>query len=872
MTEMPEYLHIYRLEAYLGRGGMGEVFLAWDDRLERHVAIKRIRHSDVSDDQRERFRREARATARLNHPAIVQIHDVFETEHSDCLVMEYVAGQTIRQRLRDGTIDSTLAVRLVRQIASGLVEAHSKGIVHRDLKPENVIVTDTGCAKICDFGLARALWKGVGSDDALTDAGAVIGTAGYMAPEQVLGSPVDHRSDLFSLGVLLYELLTRKAPFQGESPLDTMNRIAETNYVAIDQIAPSLPAPLTDLVNRLLARDPDCRPGNARLVERQLATLDPSEDDTTQLAVAVTVDAESPTIDGDSPLPTPGRVPRPAASPGSRWRLITAALAGMAAVLAGAGWLLREPVPARRVVVLTPEIRAAGDDRESLEKLASTALFGSLRGLGTLTGLAPIDPEQIADPQATRVEIARAVAADDAIASTVEAWGEKRYRITLQRIAGSTGETVWMGSFEAPTPTSNACRQIADTVAIYLQRAFPKHPLRPGVPLLEVSDKDYAAFIQIYQDSWFDGLASLERLAAIEELLKSSPRFFAAHVKAADLALILYRVDSRTKHIDCAISHIGQAMALSPSSPEPLFLSFNAELLGGHVEKAAATLEQLERLVPGDEELLWAKARLARAQGRPNEAIGALREAVKRYPTWRLLFRLAELEFQNGEIDAARRSLTSLLELVPNSFRGRFKLADLELLYGNPKDAERLYRELSTIQPSESLYNNLGLSQMLLGDIQAAITSFNEALRINPESRDATLNLADALYASGDSVAAAAGYSQIREALELTSQSSPLCADELIVLAQCLAHLNEHQQAVAVAQDALRSEPNNGEIQLLAALVFSLAGERLSALACIKKSLDLGVQRRWFTAPYFESLQNDPEFLKLLTQAATGTS
>ena len=155
---MSEQIGIYRVQASIGKGGMAEVFLAWDDRLERRVAIKRIRHdAGLSEEQRERFRREARVVAGLSHPAIVQVFDVVSDASGDAIVMEYVHGQTLAERLDSGPLEIAEALRLGRQVAEGLAAAHTAGLIHRDLKTDNVIVTPGGLAKILDFGLARPL-------------------------------------------------------------------------------------------------------------------------------------------------------------------------------------------------------------------------------------------------------------------------------------------------------------------------------------------------------------------------------------------------------------------------------------------------------------------------------------------------------------------------------------------------------------------------------------------------------------------------------------------------------------------------------------------------------------------------------------------
>jgi serine/threonine-protein kinase len=253
---------------------MGEVFLAWDDRLKRRVAIKRIRHdSAVTSQRRERFRREAQAVAGLSHSAIVQIYDIAEDSSGDCIVMEYVEGRTLAALLNaGGPIAPGLAARLAREIAEGLQAAHAAGFVHRDLKAENVIVTASAHAKILDFGLSKSVFES--ADESLTADGTVLGTFHAMSPEQARGGEVDSRSDLFSLGVLLYEMLTGTSPFRGTNPLDTLKRVTTDQPPPVQALRPGVPAALGSLVERLLAKDPEGRPRDAQAVALELGRIE----------------------------------------------------------------------------------------------------------------------------------------------------------------------------------------------------------------------------------------------------------------------------------------------------------------------------------------------------------------------------------------------------------------------------------------------------------------------------------------------------------------------------------------------------------------------------------------------------------------------
>jgi eukaryotic-like serine/threonine-protein kinase len=228
------HLGRYEIRSLLGAGGMGEVYRARDPKLNRDVAIKVLPAAFSADPERlRRFEQEAQAAGALNHPNILAIYDVATHEGAPYVVSELLEGETLRERLKGAALPARKALDYALQIARGLAAAHEKGIVHRDLKPENLFLTKEGRVKILDFGLAKLIEPRGGCETPAelptrplnTDPGTVMGTVGYMSPEQVRGQPVDHRSDIFSLGVILYEMLAGERPFRGESAVETLNAI-----------------------------------------------------------------------------------------------------------------------------------------------------------------------------------------------------------------------------------------------------------------------------------------------------------------------------------------------------------------------------------------------------------------------------------------------------------------------------------------------------------------------------------------------------------------------------------------------------------------------------------------------------------------------
>lgn len=267
----PFQLGPYRILRTLGRGGMGEVLLAYDSRLDRRVAIKRVRADLSSPNARARFKEEAQLAAAFSQPAIVQVFDLFEQDGIEHIVMEYVAGRSLRQRLElEGPPPPDVGLQIAHHLAAGVAYAHARGVVHRDLKTENVLLSNEGSGKITDFGIACRLPE---NDDPggtlLTTEGTMAGTCRAMSPEQICGDPLDERTDLFSFGVLLYELFTGQSPFDAGSKQETIRRVIVHRPSALHLLVPTLPPALGQLVAELLAKEPDQRPPKMdQVVER----------------------------------------------------------------------------------------------------------------------------------------------------------------------------------------------------------------------------------------------------------------------------------------------------------------------------------------------------------------------------------------------------------------------------------------------------------------------------------------------------------------------------------------------------------------------------------------------------------------------------
>ena len=267
----------YRIVAHLGRGGMGEVYKAEDTRLGRFVALKFLSEALTDDPTAlERLRREARAASALNHPNICAIHDIDESDEQPFLVMEFLEGRTLNVKSAGRPQALPEILNVARQVAAALEASHDKQIIHRDIKPSNIMITSRGEVKVLDFGLAKVS-RGLSSDASteMTELGTVLGTVSYMSPEQALGRPVDTRSDLFSLGVMLYEMATGRLPFSGSTAMETINLIINAEPEAVTGLNVNIPPGLERIISRCLEKNAEYRFQSAGELLTDLGKADP---------------------------------------------------------------------------------------------------------------------------------------------------------------------------------------------------------------------------------------------------------------------------------------------------------------------------------------------------------------------------------------------------------------------------------------------------------------------------------------------------------------------------------------------------------------------------------------------------------------------
>jgi serine/threonine-protein kinase len=857
----------YRLEERLGAGGMGEVYRAWDDRLGRAVAVKLIRPESSEDaEARERFRREARSAAALSHPAVVQIYDVVGWGNSEAIVMELVEGVPLSRRIAAGPLPVGLAVGLAGEIAEGLAAAHARGILHRDLKPENIRLTPEGHAKILDFGLARRA-----DDPALTRSNVLIGTFRSMSPEQARGLPLDPRSDLFSFGILLYEMLTGRSPFQGAATLDTLERICSARQTPVRELRPEVPEALSRLVDLLLEKDPALRPGSAREVAAALERLAGEGSS----GAADRGDSETTWLDGARPAGArAGAAAEPARSAGPSYRPLSrrrvavvgglALLAAVALALVLADFGRRGPV---YVAVLAPQAGQGGEDR-GRGWMAAGLREALLRELAALDGVSPLTPEQVDPVPGSPMEVARAVAAEEVITSAIDCRADL-CRVSLGRSLGKDGRSLWTRGFEVPADRPHL---LVEAVRAHVREAYPDHRSLPGTARFEVSPEDYRRYLELLashrsQRGTMPMDVVLAELAAIR---RRSPRFLDALLFESSLLRLRFTSGRDPADLERAFDLLRQARSLAPADPRPPSILFEVALTGERLGLAEEALADLERLEPGDPAVDVARAQLLERRGKTAEALALMRQAVERRPSWYRLYRLAQLEYRLGEAAAARDHLEDLLIIFPGYFAAQSMLAQIELLSGDPRRAAELYTDLVRRSPQFPELVNLGLAQLLLGRYAEAEKRLRQAARLEADSSLVLLNLADAVLLQRRRGEAEAIY---RHVLELTGRDPAAGSWQVLSMrAQALAHLGRRREAAEHAQRALLAAAGNPQAAYEVALVYTLVGDQASALANAERALEQGVEPVWFRAPWFAPLRRDPEFRAALARASTASA
>jgi tetratricopeptide (TPR) repeat protein/tRNA A-37 threonylcarbamoyl transferase component Bud32 len=845
---------VYSILGPIGSGGMGEVYRAVDTRLGREVAVKTLPEEFSRDPERlARFEREARMLAALNHPSIAAIYGLEEVNGARFIVMELVPGETLSEKLSHGPLQLDEALKVARQIADALEAAHERGIIHRDLKPANIKVTPEGRVKVLDFGLAKAVdAKATDSEPDLslsptlvsdgTQPGVILGTAEFMSPEQARGKPVDKRTDIWSFGCVLYELLTGRRIFGGETASDVLAAIltAEPRW---DLLPPEIPARIRDLLRRSLQKDPSHRlrdVGDARIeIDQALDAL------------------------RESPIPVEPPAPRPRAS-GKRLAAIgAAAVAAVVAALAVV-WMARRPSPppaplsATRFLAVLPFKDLSGQpDGQLLGDAFAETMSARLARVPGIQVVTPRATNELSAGEKDLERVARSTGASLVLSGAIQRAGEQ-LRITCSLVRAPDG--VHIGGEEVTTRTSDifgAQDRLAESVLSWLgAKKGTESPARPGALLLS-SDA---------QENYLKAIGALRRYDAPESITTAvrvlteldqehpgSPLILAALGRAY---LNQFEVTRDPASADRAIAACEAARKLDDRLPEVHTTLGQVLKMTGKPAEAVGEFERALAEQPSSIDALLGLADAYRATGSPM-AEATYRRALALQPSyWAVYNQFGFFYYRSGRYADAIPMFRQAIRRRPDSVRVYNNLGAALFKIDRFAEARQAYQSSVRISPSDGAYTNLGNLEYYVGNYRAAAAAFEEATKLTPGKYLYWANLADA-YRWTPELASRAPEAY-EKAAHLAVEELSLNPDNAAAhatLAICYAKLGRMDRARRHIERALEIEPTNPDHLLYAAIVAEVGGKSEEAIAWIRKAVKAGLG----TA----QIEREPELKKL---------
>ena len=662
----------YVVLSELGSGGMGDVYVARDMRLDRRVALKIPRREvSASVDRLALFQREARAAASLNHPAIVTLYSVEEADGLVFITMELVRGRSLRELLSEGAplaLPRTLA--FASQIAEGLACAHASGVLHRDLKPGNVMITEDDRVKIVDFGVAKffgpdSMWDAHGATATRerSSAGTIVGTVGYMSPEQALGKTLDARTDLFALGVMLYEMATGRAPFEGDTPAMVFDRLLNRQPPSPLILNPALPAPLATVIGKALEKDPERRHRSATEFLQELRGIDSSYAPTTAVRV-----------------PEDGRTPS-------------------------------------SIVVLPFLDMSPARDQEYFCHGIAEEIINTLTRVPGLRVISRTSAFAFQGRDLEVTEIGRRLGVGMALEGSVRRAGD-RVRVTAQLVNAGDGYQLWSKRFDRELADVFAIQdEIATTVVNELRIGLVGHPPQKR-PSFDVAAHD--AYLKgMYALNKWTSDSMRRAIASFREAIGQDSSFAPAYAALAEGLVWFYSglgVLSATDSVPQARWAVEKALELDPTLADAhkvrALIAMNHDWDRRGAEEALARALELG---PGSAAAhLWNAWRLALLERRHDQALVELQEAERLDPLdLQLKTQIGYVHYFHHDLDRATEQFERVLALEPSFAFAHYALGDVCTQRGEYDRAVAEFRQ--AIELGGRLVNHIGVLGYVFG-------------------------------------------------------------------------------------------------------------------------------------------------------------
>jgi len=819
----------YRLVSQLGQGGLASVWRAHDELLGRTVALKLLHgHLCSSAKARRRFLHEAQTAAALDHPGIVAVFDAGESGGRAFIALGLIEGETVSERAARRLMPIEEAMRIAGAASAALGYAHEHRVIHRDVTGRNIMVGHDGRVHVLDFGLALAAWE-----SRITSTTTPMGTAPYMAPEIICGHDADARSDLYGLGVVLYEMLTGALPFAGEHPQSVMYAASNLDPTPPRARRPDLPIEVERFVLDAIAREPGARPQTAKAFLDRLQALEPVEEP-----------QQAP----------PARVPaRPERS--------SAETAFAQAPT--------QPLSPHYIAVLPFEVADPQPDPEGVSAALAGRLgetLGCALTKGRNTHVVPVPTSGL--PHEPR-DIARALGANLLLRGSVRRHG-MQVRVTYALLDPREGLQL---AGDVITGSALQPFDVEDQVAASVTRALgigteprERHASRPPDPAAEDHYRQALGYLRRY-----DSEASIDgAIALLERLVDSEGDVDRFHAALARAYLYKHFLTRERVWQARAAAACDRARALDPESAEVrIALGYLRLDTGQH----AAALDEFEHVLarsPDSHEARLGRARALADAGRLVEAHEACSRAVSDQPgDWRAHSLLGWVRDRQHRFVDALVPLQRVVELTPDNARGRRNLGNALYRLGRFEEAAEKYRESLAIQPNDEGYSNLGAALYVLGRYEEAIVAFRMAVSLTPGDpvRWGNLGLA-CRWVPGHEEEASAHLERAigleRERLE----RNPSRSDWWAWLADWLAERGRMDEARDAIRRAIELDSDDMDCMLRAGYVYFKLGERDECLRWFRKARAAGCGvGEWRNSPALAELRKDPEFIRMLQDA-----